>query len=224
MANSLVDVVYPKRCAGCGARGEWVCPICLNDLPVFAPPWCPRCGIPMRFGPCRCAAIPAPLVSIRAVGPYTDWLRSAIIALKYEDELARAEHLGGLLGTTLGDLGRANVIVAVPLHPRRERERGYNQSLHVARYAARKLDLPVLPLLRRTRATARQVGLDAAARRANVVSAFEADVGAALGHPVDHVVLVDDVMTTGATLAACATALTGIGVGQVDAAALAWDL
>ncbi|MBA3416805.1 MAG: ComF family protein [Chloroflexia bacterium] len=158
------------------------------------------------------------------MGPYAGWLRAAIIALKYEDEPARAAHLGGLLAPVLEPFGRDVVIGAVPLHARRERERGYNQSLLVARKAARALALPVLPLLRRTRATTRQVGLDAAGRRANVVGAFEADARVIARGGVAHVVLVDDVMTTGATLEVCAAALLASGVGRVDVVVLARDL
>ncbi len=222
--SGLVDTVYPKRCAGCDARGGWVCPLCFDDLPLFAPPWCARCGIPERFSPCRCADLPPAIGTCRAVGPYAGWLRAAIIALKYEDEPARAAHLGGLLAPVLEPFGRDVVIGAVPLHARRERERGYNQSLLVARKAARALALPVLPLLRRTRATTRQVGLDAAGRRANVVGAFEADARVIARGGVAHVVLVDDVMTTGATLEVCAAALLASGVGRVDVVVLARDL
>ncbi len=220
----LVDTVYPKRCAGCDTRGGWVCPLCFDDLPLFAPPWCARCGIPERFGSCQCADLPPAIGTCRAVGPYAGWLRAAIIALKYEDEPARAAHLGDLLAPVLEPFGRDIAIGAVPLHVQRERERGYNQSFLVAQQAARSLALPLLPLLRRTRATTRQVGLDAAGRRANVVGAFEADVREVGCGAVGHVVLIDDVMTTGATLEACAAALLTSGVGGVDVVTLARDL
>lgn len=223
VGEGLIDVVYPKRCAGCGARGDWVCPLCFEDLPLFAEPWCARCGIPHNVGPCLCPDIPADIGNTRAVGPYAGWLRSAIIALKYEEEPARAAHLGDLLAATLDTFGRDVVVSPVPLHPQREHERGYNQSFLVARQAGRSLDLPVLPLLRRTRATARQVGLDAAGRRVNVVGAFEADAEVIAQRRATHVVLVDDVMTTGATLEACAAALRAAGVERIDVATLARD-
>lgn len=221
LANSLVDVVYPKRCAGCGARGDWVCRLCLDDLPLFTQPWCSRCGIPESSGPCKCLDVPWEIMAVRALGPHAGWLRAAIIALKYEDEPGRAAHLGGLLAPLIDSLGRDLVLCAVPLHRSRERERGYNQSLLLARHAARPLDLPVLPLLRRTRDTAHQVGLDAAGRQANVDGAFDADPREVSRHRVGHVVLVDDVMTSGSTIAACASALRNAGVGRIDAATLA---
>jgi len=144
--------------------------------------------------------------------------------MKYGDEPARAKHLGALLATVLDDLGRDALLCPVPLHPKRERERGYNQSLLVAKQAAGVLDIQVVPLLRRTRETAHQVGLDAAERWANVVGAFEVDRGMLAGRQGQRVVLVDDVMTTGATLQACALALQAAGVGRVDVATVARNL
>ena len=223
-ADGLLDIVYPKRCSDCGARGSWVCPLCFEDLSLFVEPWCDRCGIPEVCGPCRCPDLAPGIGSCRSVGPYAGWLRSAIIALKYEDEPARAEHLGGLLIPALGSLGQDFVVSPIPLHPKRERERGYNQSHLVARHAARLLDLPIIPLLQRTRATKHQVGLDASDRRANVDGAFEADVTMVSALCISRVVLVDDVMTTGSTVAACASALQRAGVEFVDVVTIARDI
>ncbi len=222
-ADGMLDFVYPKRCSGCGARGAWVCPLCFDDLSLYAEPWCDRCGIPENSGSCRCSDLPPGIGSCRSVGPYAGWLRSAIVAFKYDDEPARAEHLGDLLAPALASLSRDIVVSPVPLHPQRERERGYNQSFLVARHAARLLHLPLVPLLKRTRATRRQVGLDASDRHANVAGAFEADATMISARAIVHVVLVDDVMTTGSTLGACAATLRQAGVGRVDVVTIARD-
>jgi ComF family protein len=110
----------------------------------------------------------------------------------------------------------------VPLHPRRLRERGYNQSALLARRAAERIGVPVEEALARTRATAHQVGLDAVARAANVANAFEL----ARGYPHlqgRRVLLIDDVRTSGATLGACAEAARAAGAVWVGAATLAHD-
>lgn len=113
----------------------------------------------------------------------------------------------------------SDVFVPVPLHVSRQRERGYNQSELLARDVATALQVPLLPkALRRTRKTQQQAHLDAAGRKANVQDAFEADVQMAQGR---RIVLMDDVLTTGATLIACATALLAHGANDVIALTLA---
>lgn len=224
LSEVITDLVYPKRCARCGARGEWVCPICLSALVLHAPPWCQRCGIPAAAARCRCAELPAAIRTCRSLGPYDGWLRGAIIAMKYHDEPARSSRLGELLASQFASFVDTGPVCPVPLHPARERQRGFNQSLLVAERVARCLGVPMLPLLQRTRATAQQVGLDAQGRHLNVAGAFTVDPRVWSGPPLPRVVLIDDVMTTGATMAACATALHSAGVGAVDVLTLARDV
>lgn len=215
---TLVEVLYPRRCAGCGRRGEWVCHACRGMVPCFVPPWCRRCGEPATRS-CRCAELPAGLAALRSAAPFDGWLRLAILAFKYQDEWARAEHLGVLLADLLADLAPIDALVPVPLHPSRLRQRGYNQSALLAHHAGRVAGIPVLDTLTRVRATPQQVRLDAAARQANVDGAF---VATANPDPVGlRLVLVDDVVTTGATLGACANALLAAGTARVDAVTLA---
>jgi ComF family protein len=134
---------------------------------------------------------------------------------KFHQDLAAGRLLAGLLAEACAGSPRPQVVVPVPLHHARLRARGYDQALELARTVARTLRLPLgASLLVRRRATAPQSELDAAARRANLRGAFGVRPRSAL--PA-HVALVDDVMTTGATLHAAATALREAGVARVDA-------
>ena len=216
---ALVDIIYPRRCAGCGRRGRWVCEACDAALPRFAAPWCDRCGVPESVGPCRCAALPSAIDAARAAAPFEGWLREAIIGFKYGEEWSRAEHLATVLLPVLEECGGFDAVVPVPLHHSRLRQRGYNQSALLAHHVGEALGIPVRELLVRQRATPRQVGLDAAQRVANVAGAF------AVPYDADvegwRLVLIDDVVTTGSTLAACAAALRRGGADEVWAATLA---
>ncbi len=147
-------------------------------------------------------------------------IRHAIHTFKYQRVAALAEPLGDALAHFwLQAPQPAYVIVPVPLHPQRQRERGYNQAELLARRIGRAADLPVRPeALRRVRATAVQITLDAAERKANVAGAFQSDAAAVRGAAA---LLVDDVCTTGATLDACATALKAAGAAAVHGLTLA---
>lgn len=215
----LVDVIYPARCASCGRRGSWVCSECDAALQRFVPPWCQRCGAPDGLVTCRCADLSPTLTRLRSVGSYDGWLQSAIVRFKYEEEWARAEHLGTALVDPLAAEGGFDGLVPVPLHPKRERRRGYNQAALLAHVAGRHLGVPVLPALQRMRATPHQVGLGAAERRQNVENAFAGSPGVVV-HGL-RLVLVDDVTTTGSTLGACAEALLAHGALEVTAVTLA---
>ncbi len=220
IVSTVVDVVFPRRCAGCERRGEWVCAECLAALPLAAlplavPPWCDRCG----EAHCQCDRLPAVLGAVRAVGPYDGWLRSAILAFKYEGETARTEHLGDLLAGTLASVESPDILVPVPLHRRRLRERGYDQADLLARRVARVTGIPTVRALVRTRATAQQARLGAGDRAGNVAGAFAAAAGTQLQGA--RIVLVDDVYTTGSTAAACGEAALAAGASWVGAVVLA---
>lgn len=219
------EIVYPRRCAGCGARGSWACELCRKDLELFDPPWCAGCGVPLRLGGCRCGDLPSGVIGARAVGPFAGWLRGAIVALKYDDEADRAAHLAALMAERIADLAPRALLVPVPLHPSRERQRGYNQSALIADGVAAALGWERIDPLRRSRATGQQAKLGAAARQSNVAGAF---VLATEFDPVrlagETVVLVDDVLTTGATVGECAGVLASIGPGRICVATLARDL
>lgn len=219
VGSALVEVAYPSCCAGCGRRGYWVCGECDAGLPRLAPPWCQRCGAPAGLDRCLCSGLPPSISVLRSVGRYDGWLRHAIVRFKYEEEWARADHLSEALVEQLVYWQDLDALVPVPLHPERLRRRGYNQSALLAEGAVQRLTVPVLSALRRVRATPHQVGLGADERRRNVEDAFAVLEGVELLGK--RLVLVDDVVTTGSTLGACATALLAGGAREVRAVTLA---
>jgi ComF family protein len=156
---------------------------------------------------------------VHAVGPYAGTLQEAIQRFKYHGQLPLARPLGELLASSVrhGATARPDLVVPVPLHVSRLRARGYNQSRELARHLGHQLKVPVaVDLLRRTRATAPQQELDAAARGSNVAGAFA--VSGRL--PGRRILLVDDVLTTGATARECAGALRKAGAASVEVAVL----
>jgi ComF family protein len=169
-----------------------------------------------------CPSTPVNLEQVRSVGPFDGWLRGAVVQFKYHGEWARAAHLGESLATTIAHLQNVDVLIPVPLHSTRLRQRGFNQSLLLARHAADQLGVELKEALIRTRRTDAQVSLGAEQRLTNVAGAF-----AAKSHiPVAglSVVLIDDVVTTGSTLASCAEALKNAGASSVTAASLAREM
>ena len=187
----------------------------------MADPFCPTCGylVDPALPQCRCRA-PAPAFVVTA-GTYGGALRRAVLSFKYKGQRAGAPALAALMAPQLGNIIKPDhLIVPMALHPRRQRERGYNQSVLLARALARHYDMETGErALRRTRYTERQVSLtNRAARRRNVQGAFAADPAICAGRTV---MLVDDVCTTGATLSAAARALQAAGARQVYAAVLA---
>jgi len=208
--------LLPARCLVCGEPGQPdrdLCPACEATLP-WSGLACARCALP-RDDPvkgCDCAR--SPLDAVQAAFLYRWPVDDLLRRLKFHQDLAAGRLLSGLMVRRLAAMpGPAgSVVVPVPLHPRRLRQRGHDQAAELARPLARALGLPCRRLLRRRVATAPQSELDAAARRRNVRNAFECVVPAP-----EHVVLVDDVMTTGATLRAAAAALRRAGARRVEA-------
>jgi len=217
--SAVVETAFPRRCASCGRRGVWVCEACKAQVQRYTEPWCARCGTPVSFGRCRCDELPAEIAQFRAVGPYDGWLRAAILALKYGEETARARPLAELIAPLLNTLEPWDWLVPVPLHAKRQRDRGFNQSELLASEMALDKGKIVTALIRRTRSTPHQVGLNAAARRVNVKGAFAVVDPSVVVQK--RIVLIDDVMTTGSTLQQCAVVLLNSGAAQVSAVTLA---
>jgi len=230
--NALEQLLLPAECLLC--RGllsfpdadRTVCPVCRHRWRAVRPPWCERCGQPEPlFGSCRlCADWPAALRRVRSAVWLEGGAREAVHALKYAGRARVAEDLVTAMSGMMLRGWEEALLVPVPLGPRRLRQRGYNQSDLLARALGRRWNRPVAELLVRVRDTPTQTALTPAARRANVAGAFElrisdcglriegAPVECAIRNPQSAIVLVDDVFTTGATLAEAARALERAGV------------
>lgn len=216
--RAFLDLVYPPRCAACGALGqEPFCPVCAEAVDP-TPPGCRRCGRPGPDAVCgACLAQPPAFDTVRSGGLLGGPLADAVHALKYRGRPALARPLGEWLARRV-ELPAAAAVVPVPLAPRRRRERGHDQAALLAEALARAAGRERLRrALRRVRETPPQVGRDRAARGRNVQGAFAASTAVA-GRDV---VLVDDVVTTGATADACARALKAAGARSVTVVSLA---
>jgi len=217
--RKAVRTVFPPRCLLCGeagANGRDLCQACTEALPWNASA-CLRCALPLPV-PATCGTClqkPPPMGETHAVFVYGFPLDRLVPRLKFHNDLAAGRLLSGLMADALGALPRPEALVPVPLHDTRLGRRGYDQALELAAPLARGLRIPLLAdVLLRTRATSPQSELDAVARKRNLRRAFAVRAHATLP---DHVVLVDDVMTTGATLEAAARTLLRAGVSRVDA-------
>ncbi len=220
-ASFAVDFVYPRRCGGCGQRGAWLCAACDGKLERFSAPWCTRCGIPLRLHRCSCADLSSDLTWARSVAPYDGWLRGAIVQLKYHGEWSRGRQLAESLVPLLDDVP-IDILIPVPLHPSRLKQRGFNQSLVLARELATIRGVAVDDCLIRARKTPSQTTLGAEARQRNVAGAFE--LAANLDHAGASVALIDDVLTTGSTIGECARVLHASGAATIGAITLAREL
>ncbi|MEL1265872.1 ComF family protein [Pseudoxanthomonas putridarboris] len=207
------------RCLLCSERGINGCDLCAKCRDCL--PWnrsaCPRCGLPLPLpDECgECLVRPPPVAHTVAAFVYGFPLDRLVPRFKFHHDLAAGRLMAQLMAGPLAAAPRPEALVPVPLHAGRLRQRGYDQALELAKPLARSLGLPLRAgLLRRVRATAPQSELDATARQRNMARAFAVEMEYPL--PV-HVALVDDVMTTGATLHAAAKALKKAGVARVDA-------
>lgn len=241
MREAVEQLLLPAECLLCRAllsfrdSARLVCDVCRHRWRPVRPPWCARCGQPEPlFGRCRlCAEWPAAFGLARSAVWLDAGAREAVHALKYGGLPRIATELAAaMVGLDVPGLD-SGLLVPVPLGRARLRDRGYNQSERLARALGRRWRRPVVDLLVRTRDTAAQTALTPEARLANVAGAFElriADLGlridggdsrsairnrkSAMERPL---VLVDDVFTTGATLAEAARALERAGAGMVSA-------
>ena len=225
--NVALDLLFPPHCAVCQRFGGWLCADCLGEIEAIEPPVCQYCGVPLdnggRAAVCgSCQASPIQLDGIRSCAIHSGTLRKAIHQFKYEDLRALAGLLGQLMAEGWQVLAppdlALDIIVPVPLHRTRERQRGYNQAALLARELGACLHLPVVEdTIVRSRATTPQVDLNAKERLANVRDAFECTDRDLAGK---RVLLVDDVCTSGATLESACLALRGVGVTSVWACTL----
>jgi len=213
--DRLVDLALPPVCAGCGTEGAAICGRCLPgvgsrvDLPAGTP-------IGLAEGP------PHPLLQLEWCSPFAGVTRHALHALKYEGERRLASPLGAVIAARWRRAGAGgDLLVPVPVHAARRRERGYDQAALLAEAAARELGLPCRQAVIRTRATTAQYRLDRRHRAANVDGAFAVGRAQRAAVAGRWVVLVDDVVTTGATLCASAAVLLAAGALAVSAVTVA---
>jgi len=225
IAESLLRLLYPARCRSCGSDlagdSRFFCSTCLDDIKYLEGPHCTGCGRPFPSGSgadhqCwECMKRTPAFDMARAPVAFGGSVRTAIHLFKYERQRAMMGFLGGFMEDAAARWsGGATLVVAVPLHKRRLRHRGFNQSLFLAERAAVKLGVPLsLDALTRTRYTRPQVDLDPSEREKNVRGAFS------VTRPDEvkgqSVILVDDVYTTGATVNECARVLKKAGAKSV---------
>jgi ComF family protein len=221
--HRFMDALFPARCAGC-ARGPWpFCDGCLKALIPILPPWCERCGSPTSTRPgqtsCRDCP-PAAITTARAAFVFEGPARAAILRLKFSGWRLIADALADAM-LSAARAPDIDEVTWVPLSRRRLAERGFDQARALAEATALRLDRPASPLLTRVGSAGPQAQRSAAERRAAMKGAFRPSRVAP-----PRVLLVDDVLTTGATAASCAQALRSVGAQQVHlftaARALSW--
>jgi ComF family protein len=226
LKGTALDLLFPRWCIGCRKEGDFICPSCLKSLPRIKPPLCPRCGRPQsRATLCSsCAGWQAEIDGIRSPFRFDGVIRQAIHELKYRNLRA----IAGLFARLLNDYLVTNpvpaeVVVAVPLHPKRLRERGYNQSQLLARELASLSKLPLVDdcLIRQRHSPPQARTATVKERRANVAHAFSCRDRRLKGK---QVLLIDDVATSGATLDGCARALKKAGATSVWGLVLAREI
>jgi ComF family protein len=213
------DGLLAQDCLLCGqaSGGEILCPACDDDLPRSSSPRCPRCALPTVRGEIcgRCLAHPPYYDRTLAVFDYAFPLDKLIQAFKYGHRLPLAAYLGresARLALESGQDSSADLVVPLPLHPARLRERGFNQALELARPVAKALGLPLdFRVCARIRHTPAQAGLPWKQRKKNIRGAFRCTHDL----PGRRILLVDDVMTTGASLDECARTLKRHGAAEV---------
>ena len=222
-ANKTLDLLFPPLCAACNKLGSLLCDDCLEKMPWVNGPICLRCGRSL-LNPANacgsCSQQSFPLQQVRASLFYREPLAGVIHKMKYNGLFALAKPLAQMMAKTWPDWHSApDTIVPVPLHKRRIRRRGFNQSALLAHRVGHQVKISVDDqALKRIRHTLPQVNLSPAQRLDNVRGAFTAETTLVKGK---QILLIDDVYTTGATMSAAADALIASGATTVSAFCLA---
>ena len=222
LGRTALDLLFPPRYFGCSKYESFLCEPCRSSLSAVEPPFCRVCAQPDPSGSlcAECAVDRPPIYGIRSPYLMEGAIREGIHALKYSNLRAAAPELGLLLARWLESSPvPGDFLVPVPLHKRRLRQRGYNQSALLAKVVGLLTDLPVLEsVLVRTRDSPPQVSLPTREDRARNVAGRFACAGEVRG---GRFILVDDVVTTGSTMSACAAALLEGGARSVWGLSLA---
>ena len=225
-ARLALDIALPTLCVACRepVAGEGVCAACWAKLSFIEPPYCPRLGIPFVYDPgpdllsMEAIANPPAYARARAAVRYDDVARTLVHALKYQDRTDLAPAMGRWMARAGRELlGEADALIPVPLHWRRGWSRRYNQSGALARVIARQTGVKVAAdALRRVRPTQQQIGLSRSQRASNVQGAFKVAPDRTAEIQGRRLILIDDVLTSGATTDACARALLRARAASVD--------
>jgi ComF family protein len=221
-----LGVALPQLCAACRepVGGEGLCAVCWSKLSFIAPPYCERLGIPFPFDPgpgvlsMEAIADPPAYNRARAAVRFDEVARALVHALKYGDRLDLAPTMGRWMANAGRELlAEADVLVPVPLHWRRQWARRFNQSALLAEIVSKASGVPVVHgALKRVKSTVQQVGLARSERALNVQGAFRVPAEAKIEVAGRRLVLLDDVLTSGATTDACTRALLRAGAANVD--------
>ncbi len=209
----LLDLLFPRRCVVCAGPGATLCRACMRLLPRIAVPVCGRCGAPVAWPVARCrecAGRRIAFASARAAVEYDAHVRALVSAWKERGLRDLASCAAGIVAEVVTVPAGAHLITFVPPDGDRSRRRGHHPPARLARELGRRWELPVRPMLERTRPLRSQRGLGRRERQRNVRGAFRARPARG------KVLLVDDVYTTGATVSAAATALRVAGASSVE--------
>jgi competence protein ComFC len=228
IGSGLLDLLFPAVCLGCGkAEPLELCSDCQNKILPLKGKLCKICSNPIDFGKlcASCQNHPPAFIEAHVLSSYEGILRKAIITWKYEKHEVLTQPLGQMLAnfvSALECLPELKIVTFVPLHPQKEKNRGFNQARELALILGKKFELRTEELLERIRATRTQTQLTFTERKLNMQGAFRLKAGVQLKNK--NILLVDDVMTTGATLQECAKVLKLGGAARVYTLVLAREI
>ncbi len=226
LGEVALNLLFPHRCIGCGREGELICSSCQINLPRIMPPVCPKCGRPQSSNILcpDCVKRQSYVDGIRSPYRFEGLIRQAIHQFKYRNLRSLATLLAQLMNNYLKTYSvPGNILIPVPIHNKRIRERGYNQSLLLARKLGKLTDLPVIEnyLIRQIQSPPQARSASVEERHRNVADAFICNDS---GLRDRQVLLIDDVATSGATLDACAKVLKATGASSVWGLTLAREI
>lgn len=224
--QKVLNFLFPSHCVSCGKGGSFLCQKCRNKLIYLQQPLCTRCSKPIHTGTIcqKCLSQTWDIDGIYSIFKYGGTIRQAILQFKYHNIKALADPLSNLMSAYLRrHLLSFDIIMPVPIHKRRLRERGYNQSSLLAQRLSRMTNIPVVEdVLIRTKHTPSQAKSDSVdQRRKNIRNAFRC-----VNHDISgkRILLIDDVCTSGATLNSCAASLKSAGAASVWGFTLAKEI
>jgi competence protein ComFC len=235
LKDDLLDFVYPQHCVICKGHlkreENHVCETCWNSLVTLPDPFCPYCKSFMEHEDAECVFCNSTkklsedriFLKVRSLGRFDDYYKELIHQFKYGKKIPLGKRLGGRLGKTINDdshFSKSDYLIPVPLHKSRCRERGFNQSEIVADQISKITGIPILKnVLKRKKNTKDQTNLSREEREENVRGAFVVTYSEMIKGK--NIILVDDVITTGATLTECARILNQSGAQQILATTIA---